>query len=94
MLQRLFVWAIRAYIRGPARSWVYTSLALLGLRTVRRITGRRPVTETLKVKPGQTVTIEQLGVSHRTQIKEEKRERWRRRRAALGLNRTASPADD
>lgn len=80
MLQRFLVWAVRSYVRGPGRSWVYTSLALWMLRLVRRVTGRRPVVERLQVSPGQNITIDHLQVSHRTQIKDEKRARRRSRR--------------
>ena len=82
MLQRLLLWGVRAYIRGPARSWLYTSAALWALRFVRRATGRRPVVETLAVAPGQTVLIEHLEISHKRQIKELKRSRRLARRLA------------
>ncbi len=75
MLQRLLTWGIRAYVKGPGRSWVYTSLALLGFRLIRRVVGRRPITETLSVKPGQSFTVEHLQISHRKQIRDIKRER-------------------
>lgn len=81
MIQRLVAWAIQSYIRGPSRSWIYTSLALWAIRLIRRVTGRRPVTETLSVSPGQKVTIEALDVTHRRQIKDEKRARRRRTRS-------------
>ncbi|MEM9562218.1 MAG: hypothetical protein AAGA93_06365 [Actinomycetota bacterium] len=80
MLQRLLVWMVRTYIRGPGRSWIYTSLALWLVRLIRRVTGRRPVVETLTVSPGQNLTIDHLQVTHRTQIKDEKRARRRLRR--------------
>ncbi len=80
MLQRLLVWMVRTYIRGPGRSWIYTSLALWLVRLVRRVTGRRPVVETLTVSPGQNLTIDHLQVTHRTQIRDEKRARRRLRR--------------
>lgn len=75
MLQRLLVWAVRTYVRGPGRSWLYTSFALMLLRLVRRVTGRRPIVERLSVSPGQNLTVDHLEISHRSQIKEEKRER-------------------
>jgi hypothetical protein len=81
MMQRLIIWAVRSYIRGPARSWIYTSLALGGIGLVRRLTGRRPVVETLSVAPGQTITIQQLEISHRRQIAELRRDRRRAKRA-------------
>lgn len=83
MVQRILVWTVRSYFRGPGRSWLYTSLALVGLRVVRRVVGRRPVIETMTVSPGQKVSIEHLRVSHRSQIRDEKaarRQAGRRRR--------------
>lgn len=80
MLQRLIVWTVRSYIRGPGRSWIYTSLALWLLRLVRRVIGRRPVVETLTVSPGQNLTVDHLQITHRTQLKDERRTRRLRRR--------------
>ena len=84
MLQRVLVWIVRTYIRGPGRSWIYTSLALWMLRLVKRVTGPHAVVERLQVYPGQHLTIDHLEISHRAQIKDEKRKRrssapWRRR---------------
>lgn len=80
MFQRLLLWGVRSYIRGPARSWVYTTAALWAFRFVRKATGRRPVVETLSVAPGQTVVIEHLEISHRRQIADMKRSRRLARR--------------
>jgi hypothetical protein len=82
MLQRILVWSVRAYVRGPARSWLYTTAALWTLRLVRRSIGRRPVVETLSIAPGQTVVIEHLEISHKRQMKEMKRSRRLARRLA------------
>ncbi len=87
MVQRFLVWAVRSYVRGPGRSWIYTSLALWLVRLVRRVTGRRPVVERLSVSPGQNLTIDHLQISHRSQIKDEKRAKkrsrpWRRAAAS------------
>ena len=87
MLQRLLVWAIRSYVRGPGRSWIYTSLALWLVRLVRRVVGRRPVVETISVGPGSNFTVDHLQVSHRTQLKDEKRARRARRRIGRRLRR-------
>lgn len=80
MFQRILTWAIRSYVRGPGRSWVYTTLALGLLRFVRRVTGRRPVVETLSVGDGQTLSVEGLEISHRKQIRDQRRERRLARR--------------
>ena len=90
MLQRIILWGVRSYIRGPGRSWLYTTLTLAGLRLVRRIAGRRPVTETLRVKPGDKVTVEHLEISHRRQIKQIKRQRRRERLAERRARRARS----
>jgi hypothetical protein len=77
MMQRLLVWVIRSYVRGPGRSWIYTSMALLLFRVARRVTRRRPLVERLEVSSGDNLTIDQLEISHRSQIKQEKRARSR-----------------
>jgi hypothetical protein len=81
MLERLLVLAVRSYIKGPAKSWLFTTLALFALRRMRQTVGRQPVVETLSVKPGQTITVEGLQVSHQHQIKQTRREKRAARKA-------------
>lgn len=73
MLQRLIQLAIRSYVRGPARSWLYTSVALWLLGKVRSTVGRQELVDVSALKPGETIVIENLDVSHRRQIRQLKK---------------------
>lgn len=92
MIRRLVYWGISRYSGGPGRAWVYTSIAELGLRASRRLRGRHPVRDTSKVKRGQMVVIEHLGVSHAEQIRSIKRDRRAAKRAARTARREARAA--
>ena len=86
MLKRLALRAVQSYIGGPAKSWIFTSGAMLAYRLVKSVTGRRELIDLSSVKPGETWLIEHLEVSHKKQIKEMKRSkrqaRKERRRAS------------
>ena len=79
MWLRLFRLALNAYTRSPARSWLITSVATVLYRMVRSTVGRREVIDVSSIKPGEMIIIEHLPVTHKEQIKEEKRRRRRRR---------------
>ncbi len=81
MWNRLFRLAVAAYTRSPARSWLITTVATALFRLVRRTTGRREVIDVSSIKPGEMIIIEHLPVTHKEQIKEQKRRRRRRRRS-------------
>lgn len=89
MIQRLALAALRRYIGGPARSWVFTSLAVLGMRAARSVLGRREVVDVTKVKRGQLVVIEHLDISHKAQMREMKAERKADRAATKAGKRAA-----
>lgn len=72
MLEKLLALAVRSYVKGPAKSWLYSSAAIVGLRAVRSATGRRPVVETVKLKPGKQYVIEQVSTTHKAQISSAK----------------------
>jgi hypothetical protein len=82
MLRRLLLWGVRSYVGGPARSWVFTSAAMLLFRLVRSTTGRREIVDLSSVKPGQKIVIEHLPISHRRQIRDFRRAKRADRRAA------------
>lgn len=82
MFRRLLIWAVRSYIGGPAKSWVFTSGALMAVRFVRSVTGRRELIDLSSVKPGDSLTIEHLPISHKRQIKEIKQSKRQERKAA------------
>ena len=71
-MERFIAWSVRRFVAGPARSWVFTSIAVLGYRFVRSATGRKEIVDVGNVGKGQKIIIEQLPVTHREQLKEEK----------------------
>lgn len=75
MLTKLMSWGLRRYIRGPAQSWIFTSGALLLLRTLTSATKPRAVVDVSSTKPGDRLVIEHLNVTHGEQAKEIKRAR-------------------
>lgn len=81
MFRRLLVWGVRSYVGGPAKSWVFTSGAIMAVRVVRSVIGRRELIDLSSVKPGDTLTIEHLPISHKRQIKEIKRSKRQERKA-------------
>ena len=75
MFRRILSLAVRSYVRGPARSWVFTSGAMLLLRSVRRVTQKSQVIDLSRSKPGDRFVIEHLDITHKQQIKDQKRTR-------------------
>ena len=82
---------VRSYIGGPARSWIFTSGAMLVFRLAKSVLGRRELIDISDVKPGQTLLIEHLPISHERQMKdikrskrEERKERKASRKATSG----------
>lgn len=73
-MERVIVWTVRRYTKGSGQTWVWTSLALVGLRAVRSMTGRRELVEIGKAKPGQSIVIDHRTISHGKQMKQFKAE--------------------
>jgi hypothetical protein len=94
MLERLVVLGVGYLVRGRGRwsgqPWIYTTAALMALRLVRRVWGRRPVTETLTVGKGETFIVEGLSVSHRNQIRDIKQEQKQQKKVAKQQAKAAS----
>lgn len=80
MLGRLALWALRRYVGGPANSWIFTSGAILLYRMVRRNTGRRELIDLSSTKPGDSILIEHLPISHRRQMRDFRRDKRRDKR--------------
>ena len=80
MWSRLFRLGLTAYTRNPARSWLITSVVTVLYRMVRKTVGPHEVIDVSSIKPGEMIIIEHLPVTHKEQIKEEKRRRRRLRR--------------
>lgn len=72
MFRRILTWAVRSFVRGPGKSWVFTSGALSLARFAKARTGRRQVIDLSRTKPGDKILIEHLPVTHKQQIKAEK----------------------
>ncbi len=82
MFPFVITWMVRAFVRGPAKSWIFTSAALSLFRFAKRRTGRQAVIDLSHVKPGDRILIEHLSVTHEEQLKQEKAAR-RSNKAAL-----------
>jgi hypothetical protein len=75
MLARIALWALQRYLGGPAKSWLFASIAVLGFRTVRRAIRGRELVETIPVGPGDRYLVEHLTTTHRKQLRAERRGR-------------------
>ena len=73
MLRRLMTMAVRGYVRGPAKSWVFTSGAMLLWRQVSKATRRSEVIDLSNTRPGDKIVIEHLNITHKQQMKDAKR---------------------
>lgn len=72
MLAKLLTLIVRSVVRGPAKSWVFTSGALGLARFAKKTTGRRELIDLSDTKPGDRIVIEHLHVTHKEQLKDEK----------------------
>lgn len=82
MLRRLLLLGVRSYTKGPAKSWIYSSAALMAYNAVRKMTGRREVIDISSIRPGETIIIEHLEISHAEQMKQMKKQRRQDKREA------------
>ncbi len=73
MIERLIRWGVPRYLGGPSRSWVFTSVALLGYRLAKRSTGRREIIDIGSVGKGKQIVIDHVPDSHAKQLKGEKK---------------------
>ena len=92
MISRLALWGFRRYMGGTSRSWVFTAAAMLGIRAIKSVTGRRELVDTGDIKPGRRVEIEHLQISHRRQIRELKSQRKTARNVAKAEKAAAKEA--
>lgn len=72
MLSKVLTLLVRGVVRGPAKSWVFTSGALSLLKLVQRTKGRREIIDLSQTKPGDKIIIEHLSITHKEQIRDEK----------------------
>lgn len=89
MFSRLLTFAVRSFVRGPGKSWLFTSGALGLVRFARNRMGRRQVIDLSSTKPGDRIVIEHLPVTHEEQIKAGKVAKRQRRQAQKSDKRAA-----
>lgn len=82
MLTKLFKFAVRKGIGGPARSWIFTSGFMALFRFAKGKTGRRETLDLSATKPGDKIIIEHLDITHKQQIKQFKGEKKAEKRNA------------
>ena len=87
MMERLIRWGVGRYLRGPGRTWLFPSLAVLGYRAVRSMVGRKEIVDIGDIEKGQRIEIEHLDVTHREQLKAEKAAKREARKARRATRR-------
>lgn len=87
MMRSLLKLAVRGYIRGPAKSWLFTSGAMLLWRAVTRSSAKTELVDLSGTKPGDRLIIEHLDISHGEQMKQLKKDRKAERRALKSAKR-------
>ncbi len=92
MRRRFWLWLVRRMLGGGGRAWMITWGGLFGLRMIRRVMGAQPRIERLELKAGQHLTLDQLKISHRRQIKQFKAADKAGRRAEKAAGRAARAA--
>lgn len=73
MLRRLLTLGVRSYVGGPAKSWVFTSAAAMLFRLITKATSKKEIIDLSNTKPGDRIVIEHLDITHKQQIKGQKR---------------------
>lgn len=73
MIRRLLVMGVRGYVGGPAKSWVFTTSALVLWRMLSRATAKNELIDLSDSKPGDRFTIRHLDITRKQQIKDLKR---------------------
>jgi hypothetical protein len=84
MLRRILTLAVFRYVRGQGRSWLYTSTVLVLWQLFTRSATRKAVVDISRPRPGDKIVIEHLDITHKQQMKDQKRARKAERRAARG----------
>lgn len=89
MLLRLTQLVLNRYVKSPGRSWLITTALTLLYRMVRSTTGRRELVDVSSIKPGEMIIIEHLPVTHKEQMKAEKKARRQARKSRRPWRRSA-----
>ncbi len=72
MLSKILTWGVKTVVGGPAKSWVFTSGAMMLFNFVKKQTGRTEMIDLSNTRPGDKIVIEHLNVTHGQQMKEHK----------------------
>lgn len=83
-----------ARTRGGSRTsgLVYATVALAAYDALTSRTGKQELVDISHLKPGETIVIQSLDVSHKEQIKQEKRDHKQDKRAVKQAEREAKVA--
>ncbi len=90
MFRKLLVLAVRGTVRGPAKSWLFTSGALMAMRAIQSKTAKTEVIDLSKTKPGDRILIEHLDITHKQQIKSIKAAKKAEKQATKAAKVSAS----
>lgn len=72
MLKKIVTFGVQRALGGTNKSWVFSSGALLVLRAVRSVVGKRETIDLSNTKPGDKILIEHLPITHKQQMKQFK----------------------
>jgi hypothetical protein len=89
VLRKVLVLAVRSTVRGPGKSWVFTSGALMAMRAIQSKTRKTEIIDLSKTKPGDRIVIEHLDITHEEQIKAFKRAKKADKRSSRDAKRLA-----
>ncbi len=92
MFGKLLTFAVHLLVRGPGKSWVFTSGALGLAKAVRKGVGRHELIDVSDIRPGDKIVIEHLKVTHKDQLKDEKRRKKSDKRARRATKKAVRAA--
>lgn len=72
MLAKFVSFFIQRSVKGPAQSWVFTSVAMMALSWAKKKVAKSETIELQNLKPGDRYVIEHLPITHGEQLKAEK----------------------
>ncbi|MFT7598206.1 MAG: hypothetical protein ACI8TP_001127 [Acidimicrobiales bacterium] len=73
MFRKLLTLAVRGTVKGPAKSWVFTSAAAMLWGFVTKKASKKELIDLSKTRPGDKIIIEHLDITHKQQMKQLKR---------------------
>ena len=73
MLRTLLTWGVRGTVGGPAKSWVFTSAAMLIWGLVTKQASKTQLVDLSNTRPGDRILIEHLDITRKQQMKDLKK---------------------